>query len=817
MLDTNKELLERQEEIELDMVNLGAERYRSHYDRSKSKDKWDETYPGITLTKMAVEPLADAIRGWKNEALAAGRGRRSRAAKRIEFMDPRGVAYVATKIILSRLYRSDTINNAAIRVGQAVMDEARFQHFAAEKPYLFDKVDETAKKNAADWKRRRKVLVYSMNKFEVEGFDHWTKNETMIVGLKLIELFTDVTGFVKIAKRPAKGRKGQELAITPTEELMEWIEGRNEIGEALRPTTLPCVVPPKPWDRMHQHVYHTDVMPSQALVQPRHDNRASFKDDPGTMGDVFDAVSAIQETPWAVNKDVLRVMDFMWTRGLPMPGLPQRENLPVPRYPEGGTEEQVANWKRAAREVHDTNAKSIGRRINIAMTLNTARRFENDAELYFPHYLDFRGRVYPSTGNLNPQGSDFSRSLLTFAHGKPLGDYDAVRWLAIHGANTYGEDKVSLDDRMQWVYEHEEEILWCAEDPIKFDWWHQADKPFSFLAFCFEWAGYKREGLAFRSSLPIALDGTCNGLQHYSAMLRDPVGGAAVNLRPSDTPADIYQTVADWVTDALQREAREGGEDPKHQLMAGTFLQLGIDRKVTKRPVMVLPYGGTFSSCREYVEEAVREKMGSDDPFGDDYRGAMIYLSKKVWEGMGVKIEAARLAMSWLQKVARVMAKHDLTVEWTTPSGFRAKQHYVDMEPRRVRTQLFGSVTTLSYQEQTDTLKESKQALAIAPNFVHSLDASAMVLTILKGLGDNITDFAMIHDSYGTLAADTQRFSVLIREAFVEMYERHDVLEDFRNDVLAMLPEEAHGDVPPTPAKGSLDIREVLRSDFFFS
>ena len=64
------------------MVNLGAERYRSHYDRSKSKDKWDETYPGITLTKMAVEPLADAIRGWKNEALAAGRGRRSRAAKR---------------------------------------------------------------------------------------------------------------------------------------------------------------------------------------------------------------------------------------------------------------------------------------------------------------------------------------------------------------------------------------------------------------------------------------------------------------------------------------------------------------------------------------------------------------------------------------------------------------------------------------------------------------------------------------------------------------------------------------------------------------
>ena len=58
----------------------------------------------------------------------------------------------------------------------------------------------------------------------------------MIVGLKADRNCSpDVTGFVKIAKRPAKGRKGQELAITPTEELMEWIEGRNEIGECPTP------------------------------------------------------------------------------------------------------------------------------------------------------------------------------------------------------------------------------------------------------------------------------------------------------------------------------------------------------------------------------------------------------------------------------------------------------------------------------------------------------------------------------------------------------------------------------------------------------
>ncbi len=63
------------------------------------------------------------------------------------------------------------------------------------------------------------------------------------------------------------------------------------------------------------------------------------------------------------------------------------------------------------------------------------------------------------------------------------------------GANVYGEDKIALEDRVQWTFDHEEEILWCAEDPLKFDWWQQAGKPFSFLAFCFEWQGYKRHGL----------------------------------------------------------------------------------------------------------------------------------------------------------------------------------------------------------------------------------------------------------------------------------------------------------------------------------
>src|SRR3989344_9569679 len=73
------------------------------------------------------------------------------------------------------------------------------------------------------------------------------------------------------------------------------------------------------------------------------------------------------------------------------------------------------------------------------------------------------------------------------------------------------------------------------------------DSPFCFLAFCFEWAGVEKHGDLRVSALPIAFDGSCSGIQHFSAMLRDERGGRAVNLVPSEQVQDIYRLVADEV------------------------------------------------------------------------------------------------------------------------------------------------------------------------------------------------------------------------------------------------------------------------------
>ena len=72
-----------------------------------------------------------------------------------------------------------------------------------------------------------------------------------------------------------------------------------------------------------------------------------------------------------------------------------------------------------------------------------------------------------------------------------------------------------------------------------------------------------------------------------------------------------------------------------------------------------------------------------------------------------------------------------------------------------------------------------------------------------------------VHDCYGTHAADTEQSAKLLREAFVEIY-RQPILENFTEDVLSGI-EVKEEDIPEIPEKGSLDIEDVLKSDYFFN
>ena len=206
--------------------------------------------------------------------------------------------------------------------------------------------------------------------------------------------------------------------------------------------------------------------------------------------------------------------------------------------------------------------------------------------------------------------------------------------------------------------------------------------------------------------------------------------------------------------------------------------------------------------------------MEPADPWGEDVRAASKFLSSLIWEAIGETVVKAREAMDWLQSCARVAAKHDVALTWTSPVGFPVRQFYHERKEKRVKTRMGDSAIVLSVRESTERLDRHRQTNGIAPNFVHSLDAAALMRSVNSALGEGITSFAMVHDSYGVHAADAVLMSSILRESFVDLFSEG-ILGTFRKELLVQLPKGMR--LPKAPEPGTLDIEAVLESPYFFA
>jgi DNA-directed RNA polymerase len=825
MLEPTAADVARQHELEAEMSALGTARFRAALEEARAHGRESETGYGGRLLANSIVKIAAGIEAYLK--VIAGDGRKARlavAARYLRLLDFDTAAFLAAKGVLDGITKRRRLQGTAVRIGRAFEDEVRFQTFARSEITNTDgtkgpgdnyvsKLVLSLNGQTGDYGHKRAVMVHSMNEKGV-SWDDWSEDDVFHLGAALVNIVIETTGIAEITL--LHNKKKSERYLIATEETRKWIEDKSGWDEVMCPVFQPMVVPPRDWTTPTSGGYLSKWGDASKLVKTR--NRAYLEElASADLTLVCSSLNAIQRTAWRVNPQVLDTMTEVWrSTMLEIGDLPSREDKPKPPKPINIAEDKAVRklWRRAASKIIRENLKLASKRLQVDGTIRTAEKFKGERAIYFPHNLDFRGRIYSLSSGLTPQGHDVAKGLLMFANGKPLETQRAADWLAIHGSNLWGFDKVSLEARVAWVMENEAHILASAANPLDYLWWAEADKgdkAWQFLAFCFEWAGYKREGLAFVSSLPIALDGSCNGLQHFSAMLRDPVGGAAVNLTPSPKPNDIYQTVSDVTIEKLKAS---------HDPLAKVWLAFGISRKLTKRPVMVVPYGGTRHSCKDYILAYVKETLEANqtvaNPFGDEKAvfKACLFLSELVWEAIGEVVIAARDAMGWLQKVSQVLSKEDKPINWTAPSGFKVLQAYPNTADRTVKTMISGQVIQLNLSEDLPTIDKRRQSQGISPNFVHSLDAAALTFTVDAATACGLEQFAMIHDSYGTLAADTDVLRECLRQAFCQMYQ-FDVLKSFADEIQAGLP--AGVTLPSLPAKGSLDINQVLLSDFFFA
>lgn len=810
-------LEQEQTELERECVGAGVSTYRNRLLRQQEKGLLTLSKPERSLLQSA-EKVREALI-IKIMALRKKPGRRATALPLLESIDADVAAVVALRVVVDLLRKPNTVQFVAIRIGRMIELENRLEAFEATKPALYKTIERHIGESPrrGDPNYRQRVRIHALNKYHIAAHN-WTTDEKMHVGMFMLDIVVTETGIVQ--KEMLKGRrvKDNRLVLVVNPDLEQWLLKQHAHCEMLQPQRLPMVCPPKPFVGTTGGYLTPQV--SKPLVSVR-DKALRAEYTAEKMPHVFRAVNTLQAVQQEVNSDVFGVMDTLWNGMGEVPGAARRDDFPLPDKPVGDDLEERAIYKARAREVADANLGLRGQRVVVSQSLSIARRFDK-RPIWFPMFLDFRGRTYTTCNYLTPQGSDLAKGLLRFHKPMEIGTEDGARWLQIHAANCAGVDKVSMDDRVQWVHEHREDIEKSAADPLSYRWWAEQDSPTAFLAVCFELARFWRDGLKAPTQIVVSTDGSCNGIQHLAAMSWDATAGALVNLVPSDKPSDIYGRVADVTIEMLNDEPLltelfAKSEDPFPLRFARPWLDFGIKRDITKRGTMILPYNGTRSAVEKYIDMTLTDRMkaGQLHPFGKDRHDAVFFLSRVMWKAMAQVVVGPRAVQSWTKLVAQMASKSGNPIVWGTDSGFRVQQSYKLMTGRKVQTRLDGGRVVLTVSESTDQLDHKRQATALAPNWIHSMDAAALHLTVCRLADLGVTDMVAVHDSYGTHAPNVSLMQRVLREAFVSIYEDGKAMQRFA-DVIA----SACGgsvEIPSPPPLGTLNVGEVRNSPYFFA
>ena len=813
-------------QMETEAHQQGMDKFFNSEAKARRDGKADETAAGSSVLRQRVLEIGAALeestrtktRGVGGAYIQALRVAATRYDHRKEefYQDYNVPAYIGLMTVLQCMYAKNSaakhLAGLVHEIGRRLEYDQKQYVFAQDNPGFVAAIDKSLQQQGVT-STRHKIKTYQKKWRDADLlWEDWGMVKRAQVGLRVVRAIINVMPeCIALTKRVPSGRRHSVLMLETTLEFDDWIISETDLISKTKPLRQPLIEPPNDWEKSDGKVedgYHTPALRMVVpFIKTTGEAHQEYVDHAYPLQHI-NACNHLQKTAWKINQPVLEATKAYLKLGIDFGTLPMMQKIPTPVHPGvDATDSEIEGFMLDSKRIHGMNKQNASDMIVLSQSLQMAEELgQND--FYHVYTCDFRGRLYCASTMLSTQGADHIRGLLQFSEGKPLGR-EGVRWLAIHGANKFGYDKVDYDDRVRWVIDQRERIEAVVRDPtdsLSRSFIAAADKPIQFLAFCIAWAG---AGFGTDSSyichLPIGLDGSCNGLQHYAALLCDPVGGKSVNLFDSALPEDVYGDVAKEFHRLLLQE-----DDP----MGKVFLDCGFDRKLTKRPVMTLPYGSTRQSCREYIQEYIADNALKFDCVDDDRKRwrLAVYATPIMWEAIGNSVVAARIAMAWLQECNTIIAREGVYARWLSPAGFPIYQHYSEYESVKVRTSLFGD-TRITMNGASKGVAPMKARLGIAPNYIHGMDSSHEVLAINEAAGRGMTAMACVHDDYGTHACDIPEFNDVIRITFVRMYYGRNWLAVWRKEMERL---SDRIKLPDPPDMGDLDLTEVLDARYFF-
>lgn len=835
------------EQLQLELEDWSRQqsegRCRAYQDKQLKSGAAGQDPINFKLIKTAVPVVAQEIREWLEAHTNRGKGKTHSAVLPLSLLEPERIAILGLIVCFSTIPKQKSVIRTQEAIGQAIKREIWLSGLMEQNPKLAKRLFAQAlKRHSSPVIRLKSIRQIAAQEGVYELHPLWTPVKHAKIGEPVLDAILRRSLLFELREPETKSFRTlgfTQEAVDAIDELA-WFSART----SLRP---PMVVPPTPWPAPPYRSADTNYALKpirRAPVAQRKALQAAHAN--GSLDRVYAVLNRLQGVPYAINRRVLDVLVELWNQGERVGKMPRKHALPELHRPENYKElsaSEQKRWKIKARGIKVKNAVEIpAQRMLFQRDLYIAEFLAGQTQFYIPVNMCFRGRIYPIPV-FHYQLSDPIRGLFRFAIGKPLG-LEGFKWLSIHLANCGDFGKVSkrsYQERLNWVAENASWIWECAQDPLKNRKWTEADKPFQFLAAAGEWmeASSLEKPSEYVSYLPIGLDGSNSGMQHYSAIMRSRAEASLVNLIKLPEPADIYETIAGKARGWAQEEADV-------EALAELWCTYGISRSTVKRSVMTSLYGsGQFGFGNHIFEDLMRplgervldgelaeHPLAVDD---DDGEKAARYLASLIDRALKETQTRTHAAKVWLRRVASALAKVGEGVRWVTPIGWPAVNQYDESARAQIEVFLYNrnlspetaTKKDLIYPDQTvrERLKllvrtneetkvcSYKQRNTIAPNLIHSMDGAHLMLTVEAAAEAGITSFLTIHDSFGTHAQDVERFSQIIREQFVRMYQNYDPLEDIYRGAKAVLGET----IDPPPERGNLDLTEVLESPYFFA
>jgi len=694
-------------------------------------------------------------------------------------IEPEAAAAIACKVTFDKVFsykpKSNLVQNVTDAIGTAVENECMMRYYERNVPGLLKYIKDKYWHKSSGTHQKVKNVITLMNRADVKHWQPWGIHLRVKLGGWLLDCICESSRWFMTQDR----REGRKLYkdVVPTPEFMEIKDQVLSNAELFSPLAWPMTIEPNDWSTETPGGYLlNEVMRGHHMVR-RGKPTLIQGETP------INFLNKIQKVGYVLNDHVVNVARTFQERGIEVGKFIPVVEMPLPPKPPdiADNKESRKDYRRRAAEVCNTNAQAFMKSCRTRMTMNAVEIFSKYEKFYIPWSFDYRGRAYPIPAFLTPQDTDFGKSLLKF-HEQSFMTPEAEAWLAFQVATTYGLDKATMQERQQWVKDNQSLITRVAKDPIRnLSDWDEVDEPWQFMAACEEYHACVIACTRHHTSLPVATDATCSGLQILAGLAKDASTAKLVNVLPSDKPQDAYKVVAEQATPHVPDSIKPY-----------------MDRKTVKRVVMTVPYNAKPYSNRGYIREALKEKGVEVDK--DDLTATV----KAVRDAMDVIVPGPMSVMAWIESEVSNAIDRGLTeITWTTPSGFSVTQRLMKPDVKDIELQLLGRCKVRVSTGDTDKVDKAHHKNATAPNLIHSLDASLLHLSALRFNAP----ISLIHDSVLCRATDMSILSDIVRETYMHLFAEHEYLTTFAQQI---------GAETDPPMCNTLEPASVIDSTYFF-